>query len=330
MYFCIIFGERNRKQSVVMINRELIRQKTIQIVYSYYLNQQQEGTSKGISAVEKELIFSLDKAYELYHGMLYLLVELQHIAVEDVEFREMRSRQLSISAPIDRRLAENRLLTMIGENVKLKEWSDQNNQFWALDIKMIENLYRAFIQTEDYQRYLEAEPSFEADSNIIRRFYRNMICENDEVSAALEDKSIYWNDDRHIIDTFVIKTLKLFKEDTTPDMELLPQYQSQDDLQYAISLLRHSIQNDQYYRSLIEQYAKGWDMHRIATMDIIIIQTALAEIIAFPSIPIPVSINEYVNISKMYSTQKNWTYVNAALDAITKQLKADHKILEKS
>lgn len=313
-----------------MINRELIRQKTVQIVYSYYLNQQQEGSSKGLSTVEKELIFSMDKAYEMYHAMLYLLVEVQRVAVEDVEFKEMRSRQLSLTAPIDHRMAENRLLTMISENEALKEWAEQNNQFWSLDINMIENMYRAFIQTEDYQRYLEQEPSFEADSNIIRRFYRTMVCENEEINIALEDKSIYWNDDRHIIDTFVLKTLKMFKEGTTTDMALLPQYQSQDDLQYAINLLRHSIQNDQYYRSLIEQYAKGWDMHRIATMDIIIMQTALAEIISFPSIPIPVSINEYVNISKMYSTQKNWTYVNAALDAITKQLQAEHKIIEKN
>lgn len=313
-----------------MINRELIRQKTIQIVYSYYLNQQQDGLTMGLPAIEKELIFSLDKSYELYHAMLYLLVELQQVAIEDVEFREMRSRQLSLTAPIDRRIAENRLLSLIRQNEQLKAWEEQNNQFWSLDIKMIENLYRAFIQTEDYQRYLEAEPSFEADANIIRRFYRNMICENDEVSYALEDKSIYWNDDRHIIDTFVLKTLKLFKEDSAADMPLLPQYQNQEDLQYAINLLRHSIKNDQYYRSLIEQYAKGWDMHRIATMDIVIIQTALAEIISFPSIPIPVSINEYVNISKMYSTQKNWTYVNAALDAITKHLQAEHKIMEKN
>lgn len=313
-----------------MINRELIRQKTVQIVYSYYLNQKQDGAQKGLSAVEKELIFSMDKAYEMYHAMLYLLVELQHVAIEDVEFKEMRARQLSLTSPIDRRMSENRLLTMISENEALKEWAEQNNQFWSLDINMIENMYRAFIQTEDYQRYLEQEPSFEADSTIIRRFYRNMICENDEINIALEDKSIYWNDDRHIIDTFVLKTLKLFKENSKPDMALLPQYQSQDDLQYAINLLRHSIKNDQYYRSLIEQYAKGWDMHRIATMDIIIIQTALAEIISFPSIPVPVSINEYVNISKMYSTQKNWTYVNAALDAITKQLQAEHKIIEKN
>lgn len=313
-----------------MINRELIRQKTVQIVYSYYLNQQQEGSSKGLSTVEKELIFSMDKAYEMYHAMLYLLVEVQRVAVEDVEFKEMRSRQLSLTTTIDHRMAENRLLTMISENEALKEWAEQNNQFWSLDINMIENMYRAFIQTEDYQRYLEQEPSFEADSNIIRRFYRTMVCENEEINIALEDKSIYWNDDRHIIDTFVLKTLKMFKEGTTTDMALLPQYQSQDDLQYAINLLRHSIQNDQYYRSLIEQYAKGWDMHRIATMDIIIMQTALAEIISFPSIPIPVSINEYVNISKMYSTQKNWTYVNAALDAITKQLQAEHKIIEKN
>lgn len=312
-----------------MINRELIRLKAIQVIYSAYINQAGEGKKQCIEACEKELLYSLDKAYELYHALLMILVEVKQVAREDVEFRELRNRQLGISKPIDNRFANNRLLAMLAENEQLREFMDANNQFWALDIKMIENLYKAFIQTADYASYLEQEDTFENDCNIIRRFYRSMICDNEEINLAIEDKSIYWNDDKFIIDTFVLKTLKLFKEDSTPNMPLLPQYMHPGDMEYAVNLVRHSLGNDSYYRSLLEQHAKGWDLHRIALMDQVIIQTALAEIISFPSIPIPVSINEYINISKMYSPQKNWTFVNGTLDAISKQLEAEHKIITK-
>lgn len=312
-----------------MINRELIRLKTVQIIYSYYINETGENKSLSMDACEKELHFSLDKAYELYHALLMLLVELKQVATEDIEFREMRNRQLGVSARIDRRLANNRLLAMLAENEQLREFTDANNQFWALDIKMIENMYKAFIQSAEYASYLEQEDNFENDCQIIRRFYRNMVCDNEDINAVLEDKSIYWNDDKFIVDTFVLKTLKTFKEDSAANMPLLPQYQHNEDLEYAVSLLRHSINNDQYYRSLVEKQAKGWDMRRIALMDLVILQTALAEIISFPSIPIPVSINEYINIAKMYSPQKNWTFVNATLDNIARQLEAEHKIITK-
>ncbi len=313
-----------------MVNRELIRLKTVQIVYSYYLNGRDELGAQGVNASEKELTVSLDKAYELYLSLLALLVEIKRVAVEDVEHKQMRNKQLGITEPVNTRFANNRLLQMLCQNEQLLEFREKNNQIWIEDDAVIESMYNGFIQSSDYEAYLNEEDSFKADQTAVRNFYRLMVCNNDELHDTLEDKCIYWNDDKFIIDTFVLKTIKLFKEDSTKDMVLLPQYNSNEELEYAVKLLRHAIENDKYYRSLIESNSKGWDMKRIALMDKVIIQIGLAEIISFPNIPVAVSINEYVNIAKMYSAGRNSSaYINATLDVIAKQLQSEHKIIDK-
>ncbi len=311
-----------------MVNRELIRLKTVQIVYSYYVNGLDKLGEQGVKTSEGELLFSLDKAYELYHGMLMLLLEIRRVATEDVEQKNLRNRQLGKSEIVDERLANNRLLEKIAENEQLREFREKNNQFWIEDEEMAKNIYRKFVQSEDYATYMKSEDNFSNDVEAIRKMYRNCICNNDEIASALEDKCIYWNDDKFIIDTFVLKTLRLFKEDSTPEMTLLPKYEKDEDRQFAIQLFHYSIENGPYYRSLIEANAINWDMRRIATIDIAIVQTGLAEICSFPTIPVPVSINEYINIAKVYCAQRNWGYVNATLDKITKQLTSEGKIIK--
>lgn len=312
-----------------MVNRELIRLKTVQIVYSYYVNGSDKLGEKGISTSEKELFFSLDKAYELYHGMLALLLEIRRVAIEDFEQKKLRNRQLGKNEVVDNRFVNNRLLQIISENEQLREFREKNNQFWIEDEAMARNIFNQFTQTSDYETYLKGEDNFENDAEAIRRLYRTCICNNDEVTAALEDKCIYWNDDKYIIDTFILKTLRLFKEDADPNMPLLPQYERNEDKEFALQLFHYAIENGEYYRSLIEENAVNWDMRRIATMDIVIVQTGLAEICSFPTIPVAVSINEYINIAKVYSAQRNWGYVNATLDKIAKQLLAEGKIEKK-
>lgn len=309
-----------------MVNRELIRLKAVQIIYSYYASGMNEQGKKGIETSQKELLFSLDKAYDLYHAMLQLLLEVRRVAVEDVEQRSLRNKQLSKNLIIDTRFANNRLLHLLAENEQLRDFTDKNNQLWAEDEEMIKNIYRAFCKSSDYEMYLKEEDSFQNDADCIRRLYRSFIVENDDIAAALEDKSIFWNDDKHIVDTFVLKTIKQMREDNAPDTPLLPQYERTEDMEFAVQLHKYTIENGEYYRTLIEEKSINWDMHRIALMDTVIMQTALAEITSFPTIPVAVSINEYINISKMYSTNRNWSYVNATLDNITKQLEAEGKI----
>lgn len=309
-----------------MVNRELIRLKAVQIIYSYYASGMNEQGKKGIETSQKELLFSLDKAYDLYHAMLQLLLEVRRVAVEDVEQRSLRNKQLSKNLIIDTRFVNNRLLHLLAENEQLRDFTDKNNQLWAEDEEMIKNIYRAFCKSSDYEMYLKEEDSFQNDADCIRRLYRSFIVENDDIAAALEDKSIFWNDDKHIVDTFVLKTIKQMREDNAPDTPLLPQYERTEDMEFAVQLHKYTIENGEYYRTLIEEKSINWDMHRIALMDTVIMQTALAEITSFPTIPVAVSINEYINISKMYSTNRNWSYVNATLDNITKQLEAEGKI----
>ena len=129
-----------------MVNRELIRLKTVQIVYSYYKNGLEEMGTQGINASEKELIFSLDKAYELYHAMLALLLEVRRVAIDDVEQRKLRNQQLGTSAPIDTRFINNRLLDIIATNEQLLEFREKHNQTWIEDEEMIKNLYRTYPQ----------------------------------------------------------------------------------------------------------------------------------------------------------------------------------------
>ena len=166
----------------------------------------------------------------------------------------------------------------------------------------------------------------EEDKELWRKLYKAFIFDNEELDALLEDISLYWNDDKAIVDTFVVKTIKRFKEENGAEQELLPEYKDDEDIEYAHKLFRASIQNAEEYRRLMSDNSKNWDMNRLAFMDVIIMQTAIAEVLTFPQIPVNVSINEYVEIAKYYSTPKSGAFINGLLDSIIKNLKKDNRI----
>lgn len=151
---------------------------------------------------------------------------------------------------------------------------------------------------------------------------------DERLDEVLEDQSLYWNDDKEIVDTFVLKTIKRFEEENGTNQELMPEYKDIEDREFAVRLFRRSILNDEYYRNLISQNIKNWEFNRLAFMDVIIMQIAIAEILSFPAIPTSVTINEYVEIAKYYSTAKSGSYVNGILDTIVKKLKADNKLMK--
>ena len=142
----------------------------------------------------------------------------------------------------------------------------------------------------------------------------------------LEEKSLYWNDDKAIVDTFVLKTIRQFKQENGTQQPLQPQFKDDEDPRYAQTLFRVSIENEDTFRELIREQTRNWDLSRIALMDLVIMQTALAEIVSFPEIPLSISINEYVEIAKMYSTPHSGAYVNGMLDTIGKRLISEGKV----
>ena len=307
-----------------MINREIIRQKVVQIVYSYY----QQGDSRPDQA-EKELLMSMAKAYELYNYMLLLMVEMNRMALRIYQMRQARLTRLGRYETENPKFINNRFMLQMESNHQLMEFRENHNRFWADQEEFVRSLYMKVEEQDFYKEYMKRrDSSFAEDREIWRLIYRQLICNNDELDAMLEEQSLYWNDDKAIVDTFVLKTINRFTEQSSADMPLLPEFRDDVDREFAVRLLRRTLANADYLQSLIAGSTRRWEVERVALMDRVIMQVALAEITSFPTIPLNVSINEYVELAKMYSTPKSGKYVNASLDHISKQLIEEKKLVK--
>lgn len=305
-----------------MINREIIRLKVVQITYAFYQNG-----GKNIDAAEKELFFSLSKAYDLYHYLLLLLVEINRMAVRTVETAQARQARLRSAEGVNTRFIENRFILQLEDNLQLKEYCEAQKRSWADEETFVRSLYKQITETDYYKEYMEAqETTYAEDRELWRKIYKNVIYNNERLEALLEDQSLYWNDDKYIVDTFVMKTIKRFEEKNGAGQELLPEFSSDDDRDFAHRLFRSSLLNVDYYRKLVGANLRNWEAKRIALMDMVIMQVALAEILTFPKIPLNVTLNEYVGIAKMYSTPRSGFYINGVLDHIAKTLIAEKKL----
>ena len=305
-----------------MINRVLIRLKVIQIVYAYYQNG-----SKNLDAAEKELFFSLSKAYDLYNYLLMLMVAVTNYAQKRIDAAKSKLAPTAEELNPNMRFVENRFIAQLEVNRQLLDFIASQKRSWANEENFIKTLYDQIQASDVYKEYMAVEEcSYEADRELWRKLYKTLVFNNDALDALLEDQSLYWNDDKDIVDTFVLKTIKRFDEKSGPDQPLLPEFKDEEDREFARRLFRRTILNCDYYRHLISENTRNCDLDRVAFMDVIIMQCALAEILSFPNIPISVSLNEYVEIAKTYSTAKSGSFVNGTLDGIVKVLKKDGKL----
>lgn len=308
-----------------MINRALIRLKVVQLVYAHYQNP-----GKTPAQAEKELNFSLQKAYELYQELLSLLVELRHLALHRIEIQEERGGSVSPQAIYpDKALADNQLLTLLDGNEQLCAYREQHGSIWEDNTAIVRHLYKAIIGSEPYSAYLaEGNFSFDKDQDIIRQTYKTLVCGNEAIAAHLEEHSLYWNDDKDIIDSFVLKTIKRFDVASDGSTPLLPDYDSDADHDFALQLFHTTLQRADEIRELIRESSKNWEFQRLTFMDLIIMQTALAEILTFSTIPLSVSISEYVGIAQAYSTPRSYVYVNGVVDTVAKRLRSEGLLMK--
>jgi hypothetical protein len=311
---------------MIMINRELIRLKVVQLVYAFYQND-----GKTLDVAEKELKFSLSKAYELYKCLLSMLVDLKAYGERRAESSAARAERLGTKigglSP-DRQFADNKFLVQLADNKALGEYREKKQE-WPEEPAFVKKLYTTMIESELYQNYLTKEDfSYEADRELIRKLYKTYVCNNEDFDSLLEEHSLYWNDDKEIVDSFVMKTIKRFKEDSTAEQELLPDYAAVEDKNFAGTLFVETLKRAQEVRQLIRENSKNWEFNRLAFMDVIIMQIALTEILTFPQIPLSVTFNEYLDIAKVYSTPKSAGYINGLLDHVVKSLKKKGELMK--
>ncbi|TFH84558.1 transcription antitermination factor NusB [Segatella hominis] len=294
-----------------MINRDLIRRKIVQLTYAYYQNG-----NHNMDNAEKELLFSLSKAYDLYNYMLQLIVAVTKEARKRYDVELARAQREGAEA-LSQKFAFNRLAVQLEENKMLGDWIDAKHSSWDDDIEFVRKLYTNITASEAFQEYMASEEdNYEADREAWRKFYKNFVMNNEELDALLEEKSLYWNDDKEVVDTFVLKTIKRFEQENKADQELLPEYKDLEDRDFARKLFRSTILNCDQYQRYMSDASRNWDFSRLAYMDVVIMQIAIAEMVNFPNIPASVTINEYVDLAKVYSTPRSGGYVNGMLDNI--------------
>jgi N utilization substance protein B len=298
-----------------MINREIIRIKIVQLTYAYYQNG-----NKNIDSAEKELFFSLSKAYDLYNYLLALIVAVTKEANRRNEVLQARAQREGLPMP-PQKFVLNRFALQLSENKALLEFLETQKFAWADHDAFLGQLLEHIEASAIYQEYMESdEDNYEADRELWRKLYKTFIVENQDLDAILEEASLYWNDDKEIVDTFVLKTIKRFNEQEGTKQELLPEWDSEDEKDFARKLFRAAILNADQYQRAMSDTSRNWDFSRLAYMDIILMQIAIAEMMTFPNIPISVTINEYVDLAKLYSTRKSSGYINGMLDGIARNL----------
>ena len=298
-----------------MINRDIIRRKAVQLTYAYFQNGYHN-----IENAEKEFLFSLSKAYHLYNTLLLLVVAVTKMARKRYDVAAARADREGQERPSDR-FAFNKFATQLEENTMLRTFVEEQRNVWDDKVEFVKNLFLRIEESEMYQEFMASDDdSYDAHRELWRKIYKFFVEDNEDLSALLEEESLYWNDDKEIVDSFVLKTIKRFDEKNGKNQELLPEYTDVEDREYARRLFRAAILNSDQYQRYMTEASRNWDFSRLAYMDVVIMQLAIAEMLTFPAIPVSVTLNEYVELAKEYSTGRSAGYINGMLDTIARHL----------
>jgi N utilization substance protein B len=307
-----------------MISRRLIRIKTLQILYAFSKKKEVSSTN-----AEKELFHSVDKYYDLYHLLILLIVEMVELEIRNNDFKRRKKVPTADDLNPDLGLQDSLLVEKLNNNIELDNYLEKRKLSWKIHNDFIKQLYSDFTKSQIYTEFVEIkEKSFKDDKELIVRFYSEFLVENERFIDFLEEENIYWNDDYSFVLVMVIKTIRNFNSSSNKNMKLLPLFKNDGDHEFAKLLLRKTIVNKSEYIKIIEKHTKNWDTERIAQIDLLILQLAIAEVLEFESIPVKVSLNEYIEISKYYSTSRSKTFINGLLDKIVKSLKEDKRIIK--
>lgn len=310
-----------------MLNRPLIRTKVVQNVYSFY-----QQADKTLLTAQKDLNNSCAETYDLYHILLQLIPEITHAAELRTEALKEKFFATEEEKHPKMHFVQNKFANQMFCNRQLARYLEENKSlkfFWTSHMETIDSLYQQIRESDYYAAYMELDkPTYEDDKTIWRQIFTKLFEDNEFLKNCFEDECLYWVSDYDTVLSFVIKTIRRFNENSGSEQPLLQLFDSNDDQKFATKLFKCAITNGDEYRDLINQRLTNWKLDRLAAMDLIIMQVAIAEIINFSSIPVQVSINEYIELAKEYCSEQSPKFVNGILDDVVKQLKTENKLVK--
>lgn len=306
-----------------MLTRRHIRVKVLQSLYAFYQSESQD-----LDKQEKFLLFSIHQMQELHALMLHVLVALRNHAEKYQEKSKNKFLATDTERNPSRSFVENKAIALIERDEELSQFlSNKKLTQWEDDDEYVTLLFNELRIQEWYTEYLAIEnPSFKEDRDLCLRIYKEIIAPNDKLYEYLEDKRLTWIDDFPLVNTSVVRSLGKLSQSKTKGLFYKDVFKDADDRQFSLDLLRKVILNDDTLSAEIDGKTPNWDRERIADLDMIILKMGIAEFLYFPSIPIRVSINEYLEIAKEYSTPKSSIFINGILDNVVKEYKEEGKL----
>ncbi len=289
------------------------------------------SVKSSLAEAREGLAKSLDKAYELYHSLLQLMIDLTHL--RGLQIDDAKHKYLPSHDDLNPRLrfVENSFIKALEENEDMQEYLKDNPISWADEDVTLKHLLDKILESDIYKDYMEAKVTdFATDCELWYQLFKNIIVESDELAEALESQSVYWNDDVTIMGSFVLKTIRSFTNSEGKHVKLQPKYKDDEDERFGPVLFETAIANRADYREIIDSCleASRWDPERLAFMDIVILTTAIAELLNFDSIPTIVTVNEYTEIANYYSTPKSGKFITGMLYSIINNLKKDGRLVK--
>jgi len=306
-----------------MLNRRYLRIKAMQALYGFF-----QSDTKDLGKTERDLFNGIDKIYDLYIYQLALLSELHHIA--NVLMEEAKTKRLPTQNDLDPnlRFLENKFLKQLAENIHLKREMNNRRISWTNEFELCRKIYNNIRASEAYKEYMSSsDDSYLTHRNFIIEMFKEHIADFELVNHLYEEKNLHWGDDIYLVNPMVVKTIESFKEDSTPDTALMTLYKDrEDDEQFVKDLLRQTAIRNEETEKLIGDKTKNWEVDRIAMMDVLLMKMAITEILHFSDIPVKVSLNEFIEISKMYSTPKSKIFINGILDKLVADFRRENKL----
>lgn len=307
-----------------MLSRRLLRVKVMQVIYAC-----QKNGDLSIQQSEKELFHSISKSFELYHLFLLLLVDIRGYAENRIEIGRNKKIPSKEDLNPNTRFIDNKLLIQLSGNEDLLRFVEKTGLSWSNSPEIIRSLFDVITESEYYKAYMSLPyTSYDDDKKFIVKLTEKVIAQYEPLYSQVEEQSIFWNDEAEFIMSMVIKTLKEFELVNGISQPLQEEFKDKDDQDFVKTLFRKSLLNQKEFIDLIKKFSQNWDLDRVAYMDIVLMQIALTEMIEFKEIPVKVTLNEYIEIAKHYSTPKSGLFINGILDKIVASLKTDGRIVK--
>ncbi len=306
-----------------MINRRHIRVKVMQSVYAM-----QQSHNDDIIREEKFLKHSILKMFDLYVLNFQLLVEVQKLAAKKIALSKNKILATKEDLKPNTKFLENKVINAIAESISVESYIEMNNlKNWELNDEYVKIIFEELQKSDLYKKYLGTnEDSFKVDKAFVIDFFKEIIAPNEKLAEYYEDEMISWVDDIPFVNTWVVKSLSKYKEIAIFVLGSL--YKDENDEDFVSALFKKTVLKQKTYEQDIAEKTPNWETDRIADIDMILIKMAISEFINFPSIPTRVTINEYIEISKDYSTEKSSYFINGVLDKVSKEFIDNKRIVK--